>query len=209
MISIKVFGKTCSGAKNSRMGKLLKKFRKWFRKPWSSIYSTKMFLNDFWKNGVGLWKKRSWWFYKKTLVFLCSHSKQLTRATTLPRYGTGLSPKFICFSVGASYYIRVCRTLESGLSQMVGNSVAGSPIGYPSERHLGSPAVAPELRSGGGTAGACRGGKLHRVGTRTTVDRWKALIDYPNPAYLCMMVHGGIPADLSDGVGKVYNLCRV
>jgi hypothetical protein len=24
-----------------------------------------------------------------------------------------------------------------------------------------------------------------------------------------MTVHGGIPADLSDGVGKVYNLCRV
>jgi hypothetical protein len=35
------------------------------------------------------------------------------------------------------------------------------------------------------------------------------MIDYPNPAYLCMTVHGGIPADLSDGVGKVYNLCRV
>jgi hypothetical protein len=24
-----------------------------------------------------------------------------------------------------------------------------------------------------------------------------------------MTVRGGIPADLSDGVGKVYNLCRV
>jgi hypothetical protein len=35
------------------------------------------------------------------------------------------------------------------------------------------------------------------------------MIDYPNPAYLCMTVRGGIPADLSDGVGKVYNLCRV
>jgi hypothetical protein len=74
---------------------------------------------------------------------------------------------------------------------------------------LGSPAVAPELRSEGGTAGACRGGKLHRVGTRTKVDRWRASIDYPNPAYLGMTVRGGIPADLSNGVGKVYNLCRV
>jgi hypothetical protein len=55
----------------------------------------------------------------------------------------------------------------------------------------------------------CRGGKLHRVGTRTKVDRWRASIDYPNPAYLCMTVRGGIPADLSNGVGKVYNLCRV
>jgi hypothetical protein len=35
------------------------------------------------------------------------------------------------------------------------------------------------------------------------------MIDYPNPAYLCMTVRGGIPADLSDGVGKVYNLYRV
>jgi hypothetical protein len=74
---------------------------------------------------------------------------------------------------------------------------------------LGSPAVALELRSGGGTAETCRGGKLHWVGTRTKVDRWRALIDYANPAYLCMTVHGGIPVDLSDGVGKVYNLCRV
>jgi hypothetical protein len=41
------------------------------------------------------------------------------------------------------------------------------------------------------------------------VDGWTAMIDYLNPAYLCMTVHGGIPADLSDGVGKVYNLCRV
>jgi hypothetical protein len=35
------------------------------------------------------------------------------------------------------------------------------------------------------------------------------MIDYPNHAYLYMTVCGGIPADLSDGVGKVYNLCRV
>jgi hypothetical protein len=76
-------------------------------------------------------------------------------------------------------------------------------------RHLGSPVVAPELLSGGGTARACRGGRLHRVGTRTKVDRWKALFDYPNPAYVCMTVHGGIPTDLSNLVGKVYNLRRV
>jgi hypothetical protein len=35
------------------------------------------------------------------------------------------------------------------------------------------------------------------------------MVEYPNPAYLCMTDRGGIPADLSDGVGKVYNLCRV
>jgi hypothetical protein len=91
----------------------------------------------------------------------------------------------------------------------VGNSKSGSFRIYPAGRHLGSSAVAPELHSEGATPEACRGGKLHRVGTRTKVDRWRALIDYPNPAYLCMTVHGGIPADLLDGVGKVYNLCRV
>jgi hypothetical protein len=52
-------------------------------------------------------------------------------------------------------------------------------------------------------ARVCRGCILHRVGTRTKVDRWKAMTDYPNPAYLRMTVHGAIPADLSDGVGKV------
>jgi hypothetical protein len=80
---------------------------------------------------------------------------------------------------------------------------------YLVRRHLGSPTMVPELHSEGGTAEACRGGKLHRVGNCTKVDRWRALIDYPNPTYLCMTVRGGIPADLSDGVGKVYNLCRV
>jgi hypothetical protein len=58
-------------------------------------------------------------------------------------------------------------------------------------------------------ARVCRGGILHRVGTRIKVDRWKALFDYLNPAYLCMTVRGGIPADLSNLVGKVYNLYRV
>jgi hypothetical protein len=91
----------------------------------------------------------------------------------------------------------------------VGNSKSGSFGIYPAGRHLGSPAMAPELRSKGGTAGMCRGGKLHRAGTRTKVGRWRASIDYLNPTYLCMTVRGGIPVDLSDGVGKVYNLCRV
>jgi hypothetical protein len=91
----------------------------------------------------------------------------------------------------------------------MGNSKSGSFRIYSAERHLDSPAMASELCSGGGTAGMCRGGKLHRVGTRIKVDRWRASIDYLNPAYLCMTVCGGIPADLLNGVGKVYNLCRV
>jgi hypothetical protein len=35
------------------------------------------------------------------LVFLCSPSEQLTHATTLSWYATGLSPKFVCFSAGS------------------------------------------------------------------------------------------------------------
>jgi hypothetical protein len=50
---------------------------------------------------LGMEGKRRWWFYKKALVFLCSRSEQLTRATTLPRYGTGLSLKSVCFSAGS------------------------------------------------------------------------------------------------------------
>jgi hypothetical protein len=47
------------------------------------------------------------------------------------------------------------------------------------------------------------------VGSRTKVDEWKAMTDYPNPAYLRMTDRGAIPVDLTDGVGKVCNLCRV
>jgi hypothetical protein len=147
-------------------------------------------------------------FLKSGIVYKCSPN-QLLPCNHITRYGMGLVWSLCALVRGASYYIRVCRTLESRLSQVVGNSVAGLPIGYLSGRHLGSPTLAPEWHSEGGTARVCRGGKLHRVGTRTKVDRWRALIDYPNPTYLCMMVHGGIPMDLSNGVGKVYNLCRV
>jgi hypothetical protein len=148
-------------------------------------------------------------------VFLCSRSEQLTRATTLPRYGTGPSLKFVCFSAGSlilhkgSWYLEnmVHATPESRLSPRMGNTYHG--ISRADGRHLGSPAVASELRSRGDTTGACRGGRLHRVDTCTKVDGWKTLIDYPNPAYLCMTVRGGILADLSNLVGKVYNLCRV
>jgi hypothetical protein len=116
---------------------------------------------------------------------------------------------------GVSYYIRARGTLQNmvhvpwnlGCPREWGNTYHG--ISRAAGRYLGSPAVAPELRSRGGTAGACRGGRLHRVDTRTKVDGLKTLINYLNPAYLCMMVRGGIPADLSNGVGKVYNLCRV
>jgi hypothetical protein len=110
---------------------------------------------------------------------------------------------------GASHYIRVCRTPESGLLLVCGNSKSGSFGIYPVRRHLGSPAVALELRSTEVDGQGLPRKFTPQVGTHTKVERWRALIDYPNPAYLCMTVRGGIPADLSDGVGQVYNLCRV
>jgi hypothetical protein len=60
----------------------------------------KCFLNDFGKMGLDQGRKGGW-FYKRTLVFLCSRLEQLTRVTTLPLYGTGLSPKFIYLSAGS------------------------------------------------------------------------------------------------------------
>jgi hypothetical protein len=39
--------------------------------------------------------------FQMTLVITMYAPEQLTRATTLPRYGTGLSLKFICLSAGS------------------------------------------------------------------------------------------------------------
>jgi hypothetical protein len=50
----------------------------------------KMILED---KGVG--------GFQMTLVITRYPPEQLTRATTLPRYGTGLSPKFVCLSAGS------------------------------------------------------------------------------------------------------------
>jgi hypothetical protein len=108
------------------------KISNFFRKPWSSIYSTEMFSNVFLTSEVGHEERRSWWFYKKALVFLCSRSEQLTRATTLSRYGTGPSLKFVCFSAGSlvlykgSWYLEnmVHATPESGLSPRMGQYIS-------------------------------------------------------------------------------------
>jgi hypothetical protein len=132
-----------------------------------------------------------------------------------PGMGRGLVQSLSALVWGVSYYISVRGTLKiwytlprnPGWPREWRNTYHG--ISRAAGRHLGSPVMAPKLRSRRGTAGACRGGRLHRVDTRTKVDGWRTLIDYPNIAYLCMTVRGGIPADLSNLVGKVYNLCRV
>jgi hypothetical protein len=57
MVSIKVFGKLVVEPKTLGWENSQKKFQKWFRKPWSSIYSTEMFSKWFWTNGVGYGRK--------------------------------------------------------------------------------------------------------------------------------------------------------
>jgi hypothetical protein len=66
--------------------------------------------------------------------------------------GRGLARSLFALVRGESYYIRVCRTPESELSQVVGNSVEIPPIGYPSGRHLGF--------SRRGTRATLNGGRL-------------------------------------------------
>jgi hypothetical protein len=143
------------------------------------------------------------------------HQTNYSCATTLPRYGMGPSLKSVCFSAGSLILYKGSWCPKSGTRHpwiwvdAYWGSIHYNIISRAAGRHLGSPTVAPELRSEGDTAGACRGGRLHRVGTRAKVDGWRALIDYPNLTYLCMTVRGGIPVDLSNGMGKVYNLCRM
>jgi hypothetical protein len=46
--------------------------------------------------------------FQMTLVITRYPPEQFTRATTLPRYGTRLSSKFICFSAGS---LTLCKGL--------------------------------------------------------------------------------------------------
>jgi hypothetical protein len=62
----------------------LKSFQKWFLDQWRWSWRIKELVIFKWH----------WWS-------LSVRSEQFIRATTLPRYGTGLSSKFICFSAGS------------------------------------------------------------------------------------------------------------
>jgi hypothetical protein len=39
--------------------------------------------------------------FKKRALYISVRQTNFSHATTLPRYGMGLSPKFICFSAGS------------------------------------------------------------------------------------------------------------
>jgi hypothetical protein len=47
------------------------------------------------------WRIKELVVFQMTLVITRYAPEQLTRTTTLPRYGMRLSPKFICFSAGS------------------------------------------------------------------------------------------------------------
>jgi hypothetical protein len=51
--------------------------------------------------GDGMKEKKELVAFQRTLVITRYPLEQLTRATTLPRYGTGLSSKFMFFSAGS------------------------------------------------------------------------------------------------------------
>jgi hypothetical protein len=127
-----------------------------------------------------------------------------------PGIGRDLARSLFILVRESHNYIRVRGTLESGLSQVVGNSVAGPPIGYPPGRHYGSPDMALELRSN--VEVDCQGvpGRyiLHRVDFHTKADKRKALIRFLS---WHMMLCGEDAHTMSIPMiaGKVYNLCRV
>jgi hypothetical protein len=87
--------------KNSRFGNTLRKFQKCFRKPWGSIYSDEMFSKMIFGQENMILEDKGVGGFQMTLVITRYPPEQLTCATTLPRYGTGLSPKFVCLSAGS------------------------------------------------------------------------------------------------------------
>jgi hypothetical protein len=105
---------------------------KWFRKM--------VFMSN--------WRTRRWWFFKWHWWSLGVHLEQLTRATTLPWYGTGLSRKFICLSAGS---LSLYKGLEDPGIRVVtsgGQQCNGPANRLPVRKTLVfSPAVALELRS--------------------------------------------------------------
>jgi hypothetical protein len=100
MVSIKVFGKLIVEPKTLGLGILSGKISKMFRKPWSSCYPIEMFTNGFINMELDMGDEGVGGFLK---MALCISVRQTNypRAATLPRYGTGLSLKFICFSAGS------------------------------------------------------------------------------------------------------------
>jgi hypothetical protein len=94
MVSIVTFGKTCSGAKNSRTGTL----------------NFGLYKKDFENLGIVLWCFQELCFRKwrkgeggfiKVALCISVHQTNYFCATILHRYGTGLSPKSVYFSAGS------------------------------------------------------------------------------------------------------------
>jgi hypothetical protein len=84
------------------MGTLKKGILKMFFKNLGVVfYSTEMFSEKGFVQMELVLEKKEVVVLIKTLVVLCSRLEQLTHATTLPRYGTGLSPKSVFFSAGS------------------------------------------------------------------------------------------------------------
>jgi hypothetical protein len=126
-----------------------KRFQKSFRKPWSSIYTTEMFSKGFLgQMETGFERKEVGGFLRKDIGDYVFTWGNLIRATTLPRYGTGLSSKFICLSAGS---LALYKGLQDPGIQIATKSwaiVNRYPLGFiRPEDTWASPAVALELCS--------------------------------------------------------------
>jgi hypothetical protein len=73
MVSIVAFDNPCSGAKTLGWGHSQKgDFKNVFENLGVVSTPLKCFHKWFWTNGIGNGGKRSWWFYKGTLVIMYS-----------------------------------------------------------------------------------------------------------------------------------------
>jgi hypothetical protein len=77
MVSIKVFGKLVVEPKTLGWEHSLERFRKCFRKPWSSHYSTEMFSNCFINMELDMRDKGLGGFMKSGIVYKCSPNQLL------------------------------------------------------------------------------------------------------------------------------------
>jgi hypothetical protein len=68
--------------------------------------------------------------FQMTLVITRYPPEQLTRATTLPRYGTGLSPKFIYFSAGSLTLYKGLKNPGIWVAVRVWAIVNRDPLGF-------------------------------------------------------------------------------
>jgi hypothetical protein len=131
------------------LGTLKWDFENDFEKLGMECYSIDGFQRNEFENKVGMYipSWRQEFFRNDIVITKCSLRTINPCNHDYPGMGRGLARSLFTLVRKSHNYKRVRSTPESGLSQVVGNSIAGPPIGYPPGRHYGSPDVALGLRS--------------------------------------------------------------